>query len=210
MRSLGKIIEAHIFKVRYVFESAYSHNDNVDEMNSDPVDEYISIEPITQDNIYMIEKIYEDCHDVSYIRRVEKYIENTSVWLGYVVRYNNRPAGCFWILVPNVNDVMHDSFMITTNEALLCGVYVSPSYRGNRIFTVIQKYAYEHVNHSCNSRKLLMIVEKSNHASLTSVRRLGHWTQTGVNVLIKLAGRNIISFYFPRIGGVMTWLVARR
>lgn len=202
--SISKLIEKKIFKVRYIFEGsanivsdAYAQTTQLD----------VSFERISRHNIHYLDMIYETEKNESYLKTVRKRIEQPVMWLGFIARNLNNPVGCFWILVPQTDAVLHDSFWIATNEILFCGAYVSPRYRGLRINNIMQKHAYNILNNTFPDRDLIIIVERSNEAAMKSISRSRYLSLRGRNYLFKLIGRNIVSVYVPKSGYLKIWNV---
>jgi len=164
---------------------------------------------ITSDNVHILDEIYQYESDEKYLRKIKGRLEKPSIWQGFIASYDGKPAGCFWILAPNAEDILHDSFMVTAEGALFCGAYVNPPYRGMRIYGAMQYFAYDLIKETMSCRKLIIIVEKSNQPSLNSIFRFKYHSMGGKNYLLKIMGRNILSIYASNSGKLQIWFVGR-
>jgi hypothetical protein len=201
--SINAFIETNFFKVRYIFEDASHNAEEPDDLLTLPD---VSFERISPGTLCDLDVIYLSEDNENYVTRVQKRVDEPVMWLGFIARYDGKPAGCFWMLVPQVNEVRYDSFQVTPDMALFCGAYVNPLYRGRRIYNAMQYHAYKMLTDVFPDRKLVIIVERSNHSSLKSILRSRYLTISGKNYLFKLMGRNILSFYLPKSGNPKIWL----
>ncbi len=201
---MSAFIEAKFFKIRYIFENAPLNVDEPDDLRLFP---NVSFEQICLDNLDDLDMIYRSEDNKNYLNRVRDRVHEPAMWLGFIARYDEKPAGCFWMLMPQAEAVLYDSFQTTTDVALFCGAYVTPFYRGRRIYNAMQTYAYQMLKDNYPNRKLVVIVEKNNHASLKSLLRSGFLVRRGKNYLFKLMGRNIISLYISDSGCPKFWLI---
>ena len=201
--SINAFIETNFFKVRYIFEDASHNAEEPDDLLTLPD---VSFERISPGTLCDLDVIYLSEDNENYVTRVQKRVDEPVMWLGFIARYDGKPAGCFWMLVPQVNEVRYDSFQVTPDMALFCGAYVNPLYRGRRIYNAMQYHAYKMLTDVFPDRKLVIIVERSNHSSLKSILRSRYLTISGKNYLFKLMGRNILSLYLPKSGKPNIWL----
>jgi hypothetical protein len=201
--SINAFIETNFFKVRYIFEDASHNAEEPDDLLTLPD---VSFERISPGTLCDLDVIYLSEDNENYVTRVQKRVDEPVMWLGFIARYDGKPAGCFWMLVPQVNEVRYDSFQVTPDMALFCGAYVNPLYRGRRIYNAMQYHAYNMLKDVFPDRKLVIIVERSNHSSLKSLLRSRYLTISGKNYLFKLMGRNILSLYLPNSGNPKIWL----
>jgi len=201
--SINAFIETNFFKVRYIFEDASHNAEEPDDLLTLPD---VSFERISPGTLCDLDVIYLSEDNENYVTRVRKRVDEPVMWLGFIARYDGKPAGCFWMLVPQVNEVRYDSFQVTPDMALFCGAYVNPLYRGRRIYNAMQYHAYNMLKDVFPDRKLVIIVERSNHSSLKSLLRSRYLTISGKNYLFKLMGRNILSLYLPNSGNPKIWL----
>ncbi len=197
-------IKTNFFKVRYIFENAPLNADEADGLTLFPG---VSFERIHSGNFCVLDVIYQSEDNENYLTRLWKRVNEPVMWQGFIAQYGDKPAGCFWMLVPQASDMFYDSFQVTTNMVLFCGAYVAPPYRGKRIYNAMQYHAYNLLKDDFPERKLAIIVERSNHSSLKSLLRFKYLTRCGNNYLFKLMGKNIISLYVPKYGDPAIWFV---
>lgn len=202
--SIRAFIETNFFKVRYIFENTSLNAGEPDNLMPLPD---VSFERIHPGNLHALDVIYQSEDNEDYLSRVRRRVDEPAMWLGFIAQYDKKPAGCFWMLVPQGREVLYDSFLITADMVLFCGAYVAPPYRGRRIYNAMQYHAYNMLKDTFPDRKLVIIVERSNHSSLKSLLRSRYLTRGGKNYLFKLMGRNILSLYIPKSGDPKIWLV---
>lgn len=198
-------IETNFFKVRYIIENASNNVDwNQDDSLTLPD---VSFERIDRDNLCDLDAIYQYENNENYLKKLRKRIDEPAMWQGFIARYDTKPAGCFWMLVPQTEEILYDSFQVTEKMILFCGAYVTPFYRGRRIYNAMQYHAYKMLKNDYPDRKLVIIVERSNQSSLRSLLRSKYLAISGKNYLLKLMGRNILSLYIPKSGDTKIWFV---
>lgn len=202
--NITAFFETNFLKARYILENTPLDAHITDNFVSLPD---VSFERITLENLQALDLIYQYEYNKNYLTRVQKRVDEPTRWLGYIARYKEKPTGCFWMLVPDIREVLYDSFRVTTQMVLFCGAYVTPPYRGKRIYNAMQYYSLNRLKDEFSDRKLVIIVERNNYSSLKSLLRSSNLTWNGKNYLFKLMGRNILSVYIPKSGDPKIWLV---
>jgi len=200
---INAFIETNFFKVRYIFEDAPHNADEPDGLLTLP---NVHFERICPGNLCDLDLVYLSEYNEYYLNRVRKRVGEPAIWFGVIARCDGKPAGCFWMLVPQAKEMLYDSFQVTPDMALFCGAYVNPLYRGRRIYNAMHYHAYKMLKDVFPDRKLVIIVERSNHSSLKGLLRSRYLTISGKNYLFKLMGRNILSLYLPKSGKPNIWL----
>jgi hypothetical protein len=195
-------VEANFFKVRYIFENI-SNEINDKEYSSSLPD--VCFERITHKNFHKLDDIYSNAKNEFYFNILFNRVENPDYWKGYLAQYNEKPVGCYWILIPQTAELQYDSFVISSDAILFCGAFVNPAYRGKKIYSAMQYYAYILSRRDYLNRKMNIIVEKNNYFSLKSIERSKFLSISGKNYLIKVLGRNILSIYLPKFGNIKIW-----
>lgn len=114
---------------------------------------------------------------------------NDSSWILFFYLKDNEIMGYSFIHAPS--DVeWNDSLPTLPGEGRTSSTFVYPKHRGKRVRNYI---AQQQVNYSIeNNIKLWSVIERVNKSSLKASSRTGEIRST--NYLVKLLGRNIISF----------------
>lgn len=197
-----KIMEL-FFKVRYV----YCINNNTIkpiEKNGDVELAHFDFQKNSKEDLQQI------LNNIISPNRVERYLaryDNNNDWELIVAYYNNKPVGTLWILNIKRPKFKFDSFIHDTNQVLIGGVYVNEKYRGRGIYGLMQYNAYKYIKSKFPGKTVLLVVEKNNYSSIRSNEKFGAEVY-GVNYLLKLFGKNIISI-FKHSKGINIWLLKR-
>jgi hypothetical protein len=200
--NLKSFFEKMFFKISYVF---FISADDTIIFNHDCNLSTISFERIGKDNFLDLENIFPKGYSREFFKMLEKRIDNPEMWLGYLARIGGNPVGCFWLLTPK-NIVLYDNIWIDTKSILLCGARINQYYLGKRIFNQMQLFSFNILKKDFPTKKMILIVEKSNIQSIKSILR-SNLKIHGMNYLIKMFGKNCISIYIPQHGSLNIWLV---
>jgi hypothetical protein len=195
-------VETKFFKLRYIFEDITNEIDK--KQYSYPLPD-VCFERINHENFNKLEDIYSNEKNKVNFKKFFTRIENPDYWIGFFALLNEKPVGCFWILIPQKIELLYDSFVIYRNSILFCGAYVNPINRGNKIYSTMIYHAHILSRREFINRTLYVIVEKNNNISLRTITKANYFSISGKNYLIKFFGKNILSLYFPKSGNIKIW-----
>jgi hypothetical protein len=201
MNIVSSIFESMFFKTRYIFSITADSKYILSVCCGLP---FISFELIGKNNFLDLKSIYPKEFSDEFFEKLEKRLENSEIWKGYLVRSGNLPVGGFWWLIPNEKKEQFDSFWVDSKSILFCSAYVHPSYRGKRVFNMMLDFSFNMLKTDFTTRNIILIVEKRNIRSIKSVTR-SNLKNLGSNYLVKLFGRNILSIYSQKLGNTKIW-----
>lgn len=174
--SIGAFVEKRLLKVRYIYrypDMDPSDSSNVVSFAMDAPDEAI----LALENAARLAELVQQRRGDS-AWRLYLYVEDLKI-RGY--SFLHTPVCTEW----------HDALPTHAGDARAASSFVDPAHRGRRIRHAL----FAEQARFCRSRdqRFWAVIEKSNRESLRASERSGG-RRSAVNILIKVAGRNVVSF----------------
>ncbi|TWU39462.1 GNAT family N-acetyltransferase [Novipirellula artificiosorum] len=169
----------------------------LDKLEVTPLSEGLTFEEVTPSRLPSIIQENPELLDDNLIDLIQKSIAHC-----YVVLENKQVVAFSWLATGNVPaEFNHDEnpntqlpFKLPSHTAYIFNAYVSPPYRGKRLYGAMMSGISSRMSGS-RILRLVMTTEASNHRALRSVRRMGFRT-IGRSMLFGV-GKFCVAYY-PR------------
>jgi len=202
-RKIENVFENLFFKKRWVFvlcEDEYS----IKEVNDDRyiVKKYSHYENLdTKNLIDDLNSLIKEYNRHKRMRfreltktEIQKRLKKNNCGVHIVEDAENKTiVGFYWYLInKNYDKIWHDKFPLPRGCALVFNAYVHPKHRQKGIYNLLQKSTSNHLLKDERIKKVYVIVEDSNIASLDANKKF-EYKIDAENYLVKFFGLNLAS-----------------
>jgi hypothetical protein len=186
---IKKLIENKFFKKRYI---TVIDKEDFHRLHKPQKNEHISCKiENASDTKYIEDLIVNICDDADVLKSIKKILINFDNYVLISAGYKGEAAGCIVILIPS-EPIIYDSCKYTSDQVHFAQLYVNNKYRRKGISSHLRYTAFEYWYTHYPERTVIGIIERSNDASFQGARKM-NYQFGGINYLIKIFGKNIIS-----------------